>query len=1450
MDSLCEQIDKLTINYLEEFGQLISCKQILEDTIRQGYFNISHARVIMGVNNLSYLQYSEKDPMIASTKISISSSPFQIEKQTDKEHCNDTLKWFGLLTPNMSEPKRIQVIRPHQNINEFIYQTDTNPQSPSYNQILLNQQDYHQLGWKRLNRVQSLPLKDNWPIVAGNAIATFSSGFLGGLITHRMARNLSLNITASSRPATGACFLVVTVAHLSAYYYTVLQPMFSGDPRLCTTCLEIRSFALGTFLPITMGATTAVLLNLSSCLLNKTLHLPQFNIRAYPEWRQFFRQHAFKGMAHRHFFAYPLINGFLASMVFLGQHYYWKNYLQQQLETLSEQSSSSSNKEPKKRVRPFGVVQDFFAKLFSNKMPEKKTVTVQTGTSTLTLLLVAIAGGIVAVSLQPLILLAYSHVGLQIIPTSYSRSPNTIPFEQVSTSLPLTTTVEPGITTMEQEMTTPATTASSSPPSTTTTATTTITTTTTAKSIVIRNDPTVDEDPIYLKDESLTIKVPETTTVKPIVTEKPKESKSTDKKKVDKSEKTSQSVKLEKVPQSPEIIDVTGRNKEIPDEVKNFKSTRINMIKTKKLWIPIPKSNGGHRRVPPVSIRAGKEHDSSIKHWLFEEFLSHDECSNLIKVHKEHVKKMKEIDPIICFDSIQTLRKHLTDLQPNTTVHVTPNDFTKGTTCVNATFSSTLKQWGLKWSYSTAFYLGESPFSTLLSKRIEEGTELQSTHGGKFQITSTDKGVGYKAHRDCTLDGLKQDRYATFLAYLNTVMEGGETEFQDLEIKIKPKEGRVIVWNNMNENGECEEKSIHSANIVGDEEGKFVLQRWYYYENFYSLGKRPPEPDIPERKPGQAQVSCDEYDMGSCRAYGYSDDLNLRNLFSKAAKTSQDQNILTQLEQSLPKFLDLDIPSSENVDKVFSKFKEAVRLLPANIQRETPLDTNTARNIFPGIQPIYRYIKESVWKSILKLIDLPRELLQIPAQNLADANLNNLLSYSDDDTVSKVLEYNSNRQDFSDEQKTILVQNYINRIKSKLNPSNFQQLITEKLGASFLRYLPIDFLAKDPIFNDNSVIRNIATWLHFLDPIRRDAISNKVYRALTDTTGKIAQSNGPQRLTNDDTSSLNMIVRTMPSLSTRQIINAVGDKIVPLLDQSSIRDDQSCTTALALLNRTIESKRTSNRYFRPTIQLVQHWQECYSGCDLSDLFTNREDLKELLKSHPSPESCDNLVSEVKKEYGLERDISANKLREVSDAFGSIYRADEINNLSDELMAELGRDEKTLEKLGSQDLTPNEARSIINKIPRSTQNLWGKNMLGKLGNLIPGLDDIILKQILTRGRGDLPSLFNSTSPLFIRKLVPSKIRLLIDQYATEPNLAKYRQLLASDHAKKYIKSETLMKIFQLAPDVLRLIRFTPAQASAAIANRLGSERNFDGNLSSLGTINNFLNGLTKTDIEKV
>ena len=190
---------------------------------------------------------------------------------------------------------------------------------------------------------------------------------LGGAITRRMARNLSLHVTLSTLPTAGASFFIVTLSHLSAYYYLVLGPMFSNDPMLCPTCLEIRSFTLGSFLPLILGTSSAVLANLSACLINKTIRLPRFNLRAYPEWKHFFRQHAFKKMSRRYFVVYPLFNGFLSSMIFLGQDYYCRNQLKQRLDLLEKQSPLPT--EPQ-------ISKQFFAPmkiLFTHFFGEKKT---------------------------------------------------------------------------------------------------------------------------------------------------------------------------------------------------------------------------------------------------------------------------------------------------------------------------------------------------------------------------------------------------------------------------------------------------------------------------------------------------------------------------------------------------------------------------------------------------------------------------------------------------------------------------------------------------------------------------------------------------------------------------------------------------------------------------------------------------------------------------------------------------------------------------------------------------------------------------------------------------------------------------------------------------------------------------------------------------------------------
>jgi len=61
---------------------------------------------------------------------------------------------------------------------------------------------------------------------------------------------------------------------------------------------------------------------------------------------------------------------------------------------------------------------------------------------------------------------------------------------------------------------------------------------------------------------------------------------------------------------------------------------------------------------------------------LYDEFLSEAECDGLMKAHNKHVQELSKIDPLLCFDSIQTLRRHLQAVGKK--VKVTPRDFIPG----------------------------------------------------------------------------------------------------------------------------------------------------------------------------------------------------------------------------------------------------------------------------------------------------------------------------------------------------------------------------------------------------------------------------------------------------------------------------------------------------------------------------------------------------------------------------------------------------------------------------------------------------------------------------------------------------------------------------------------------------------------------------------------------------
>ncbi len=66
----------------------------------------------------------------------------------------------------------------------------------------------------------------------------------------------------------------------------------------------------------------------------------------------------------------------------------------------------------------------------------------------------------------------------------------------------------------------------------------------------------------------------------------------------------------------------------------------------------------------------------------------------------------------------------------------------------------------------------------------------------------------------------------TAMAYLNDVEKGGETEFPNLQIRIRPQSGVLLLWNNATLEGKPNIDTIHAALPV--ETGvKYVITKWF-----------------------------------------------------------------------------------------------------------------------------------------------------------------------------------------------------------------------------------------------------------------------------------------------------------------------------------------------------------------------------------------------------------------------------------------------------------------------------------------------------------------------------------------------------------------------------------------------------------------------------------------------
>uniref|UniRef100_A0A8D8TJA7 procollagen-proline 4-dioxygenase n=1 Tax=Cacopsylla melanoneura TaxID=428564 RepID=A0A8D8TJA7_9HEMI len=104
----------------------------------------------------------------------------------------------------------------------------------------------------------------------------------------------------------------------------------------------------------------------------------------------------------------------------------------------------------------------------------------------------------------------------------------------------------------------------------------------------------------------------------------------------------------------------------------------------------------------------------------------------------------------------------------------------------------------------------------VINKRLEDCTGLNGVGTEGFQVNNYGIGGHYLWHYDSLYYNdksgtYKNDRLATWMFYLNDVVEGGNTVFTRLNIAIPPMKGAAVFWYNLHPSGLNDFRTLHAG---------------------------------------------------------------------------------------------------------------------------------------------------------------------------------------------------------------------------------------------------------------------------------------------------------------------------------------------------------------------------------------------------------------------------------------------------------------------------------------------------------------------------------------------------------------------------------------------------------------------------------------------------------------
>ena len=132
------------------------------------------------------------------------------------------------------------------------------------------------------------------------------------------------------------------------------------------------------------------------------------------------------------------------------------------------------------------------------------------------------------------------------------------------------------------------------------------------------------------------------------------------------------------------------------------------------------------------------------------------------------------------------------------------------------------------------FNRGENAVVQRIEQRIAALTSIAVDCGEPLQMLHYGVGGEYLAHQDFfdpadpgsqVLTRVGGQRIATLVIYLNNVPEGGDTNFPELELSVKPRKGSAVYFEYLNAAGQLDARCLHAGTPVarGD---KWIATKW------------------------------------------------------------------------------------------------------------------------------------------------------------------------------------------------------------------------------------------------------------------------------------------------------------------------------------------------------------------------------------------------------------------------------------------------------------------------------------------------------------------------------------------------------------------------------------------------------------------------------------------------